>query len=197
MREAKGHFTFFFSGEEKSWRRGGRVAWGGHDFPEEEEKLLHRNRETLMHWSRAASSSFIAGGLHRNRGKYGLHLLHRTVCIKCPEIRCTACRYRFIYCCTFFEDSTAWFISVRSVYWHEVRGRSTAYLLLLYGLFIGTNFEGGVRPAGAVHLHLFCTEKEKCVGWFAEYKIFQTLWRSLPVEISWIFPLVFCPVHCW
>ena len=194
MREAKGYSLVHFSGEEERAERevefaeGGRVFW---------ERLLHRNWGTLMHWSRAASSSFIAGGLHRNRGKYGLHLLHRTVCIKCPEIRCTACRYRFIYCCTFFEDSTAWFISVRSVYWHEVRGRSTAYLLLLYGLFIGTNFEGGVRPAGAVHLHLFCTEKEKFVGWFAEYKIFQTLWRSLPVEISWIFPLVFCPVHCW
>ena len=140
-----------------------------------------------MHINRAASYSFIAGGLHRNRGKYGLHLLHRTVCIKCPEIRCTACRYGLIYCCTFFEESTAWFISVRSAFWHEFRGRSTAcfccctaWLLALFSR----------EMYGLLVLYIciwFCTEKRKGCWLVCWAQIFQTLWRSLPVEISCIF----------
>ena len=148
--------------------RGGRVAEGGHDFPEEEERLLHRNRETLMHRNRGALPSFIAGIFAQKSREvrptfiapYGLHLFHsteidvlksvrpalnavRTALIIQHRNRGTACSTAALNSCTVFEVRTAFI-------WHCFRGRCTACWSCTFA------FD-------------FAQKKKMGVGWFAEH----------------------------
>ena len=98
-----------------------------------------------MHRNRGASSSFIAGVFAQESREvrpafiapYGLHLM--------PRIRCTACRYGFIYCCTVFEESTACLNAVQTALNFQHKNQCTDCSLIAqesrkgYGLSAGTD----------------------------------------------------------
>ena len=68
--------------------------------------------------------------------------------------------------------------------------------LLLYGQIVGTVFEGDVRPAGAVHLHLILHRKRRRVLAGLLGTIFPDFVKKFAGGDKLYFPLFFCPVHC-
>ena len=83
--------------------RGGRVAEGGHDFPEEEERLLHRNRETLMHRNRGALPFIYCWYGCTEIEEYDLHLLNCTAAFNALKIVVRPVEYGLHKCCTKIE----------------------------------------------------------------------------------------------
>ena len=177
MREAKGHFTFFsFSGEEKSWRRRGRVCWRRSSFLSETIAQKSRSTVRLIYYCTAALN------VHRNRGVrlplklYGLHLFHSTeievfevctVCIKCctDSINYSAQKSRYGLCtvCIFVawnsRKSTACFAAVRPV------------LLALFSR----------EMYGLLELYIciwFCTKKEEGC-WLVCWALISRLWDKV------------------
>ena len=84
----------------------------------------------------------------------------------------------------------------------QSRNRGVRHIYCWYGLLVQTAVRSGFYLAqfprrSTAWYCWFGTEKEKGCWLFCWALFFQTLWRSLPVEISCIFTIFFCPVHCW
>ena len=63
-------------------------------------------------------------------------------------------------------------------------------------MIFGNVFEGGVRPAGAVHLHLILHRKRKRVLAVLLSIIFPDFVKKFAGGDKLFFPLFLCPVHC-